>query len=191
MLDRIQEILDEINQKLVSDIEEKIDFINLGGCGIFALLLWKRLLEIGIDPSLIRGRALYDTYNKYNSLPDEFNRFLSNSIKNQERDENTADNSWGHILVELIIDKHLSYLIDGEGIYPIKDIKDGMRLENEICNCDEISSTFSMEELQQLIDLNSKLIKLDPKHYRPYIFNTLYDWSQNSKLEKILKKDLV
>lgn len=170
--ERIEEIIKEFNEKVLPDIKNNISGITSGGCGFFALALWDRLKEIGIENVTCRPFLITDNlFGKNYNSPDDLNIFIkSNGMDNNH-------NSWIHLLIEIKEDENQTFLVDGESIRPFyNEISNG-----EITNYEDlyvhIGDPISYEELKQLFNFVN--------------WNEEFDQNQIPKLKKILQEDLV
>lgn len=194
---RIEEIIQEINKKVIPEISQKVKNVNKGGCGIFAYLLSKRLTELGVKHTIreieecengdivnivaLSTMTVKDANNSFTNYVNKVLKTNSNSL-----DENSI--GWTHIMIELDNYESHYYLIDGEGITPIISNKTGFNIE-ETSIIDQIfgdKGTFlgSPVEFSTL----EKAIKITT----PKIWNKCFNIEKNTPIiENILETELV
>ena len=119
--DKVQQIIKEV-ALLLPKIESQVSNINNGGCGVFAYLMWKRLLELGVE-TVKAWPIIYD-----DSTPDEVNTAFLNISEGD--DPLNIKCNFTHIVLEVELpDGSARYLIDSEGIDEVPYVTDGMQVE--------------------------------------------------------------
>ena len=119
--------------------------VSVGGCGHYALILWNRLLELGVPKRDICVRALY-RYKRGNGRDSnlrDIDKYLCEVIRTQKDCEEYG--KWSHLMVQLRYEGRL-YLLD-----------------NDICL-----------ELNRLRIGDGILFTEEPKHYFRYMSAKVY-----------------
>lgn len=149
----------DIMAKLTSETKN----VSAGGCGHFALILWDKLLALGVPKkdicvrALYRYRICYKVGKGYYSNLYEINDYLSYVIHHQKECDDYGN--WSHLMVQVRYKGRL-YLMD-----------------NEICL-----------ELSNLRVGNGILFTEEPKDYFRYISVKVH-YGQLSGLMKVKKID--
>ena len=147
----------EIVVKLAAETKN----VSAGGCGYFALILWDKLLALGVPKKDICVRALYryrighKVGKGYYSNLYEINDYLNYVIRHQKDCDEYG--GWSHLMIQVRYNGKL-YLMD-----------------NEICL-----------ELNKLRVGNGILFTEEPKNYFRYISTKVY-YEQLSGLMKVKK----
>lgn len=157
-----------MKRRMIEDINDELAYLNAdvkdissGGCGVFAITLYKELAKLGFKASLhlvcrnkAEKRDLIDYIKNNQSLTDEAN--IQSLMKK----------SWAHVMV-----KCNGRLIDSYGVY--KSIR-----RSEVYGGYMITKEAIAPEIME---------ECSGKDYA-YLWNKLYDQSQNDKLIKGIEK---
>lgn len=195
MNNKIELIIEEINNKIIPQIENNINAIANGGCGVFAYLLYDRLTKIGISCE-IREIDEYLTGEEADLQNSETGeeahvRFTdaSNSATNYFKDEISGnivpgtipsenEVGWCHLMVLLKeeVDHHF-LLVDGNGIRKITNLSIGEDISKYFWNDEYLGNSVDPLLIKQLtIDKWGS------------IWNKSFNPKQITKLEKIIEE---
>lgn len=197
--DKLAKIIKELNQVVIPEMNDKIDNINNGGCGVFAYLLIKRLRELGIN-AIARELEQYDNTDEFtdertgktihpsdplHSASNFFKRVSTKKITEKRlTPSNPEEIGWFHIEVELD-EENKYFLIDGTEIKAIDKKDVGYVLQKQ----DLLAKIFGQNTKMILGDIVP--FELLEKIQEYDIWNDKFDKKQIPLIEKILQKDLV
>lgn len=141
----LEKVIDEFID-LMPELNSKIHHINQGGCGIFALLLWKKLIALGYTD--IEAVPILFT------SPFEAPYDLASVSKNfQDVVNGTADFEvpWEHIPLVLLDKRNsVAIIVDSASIA----VTESLNVEGHFLDpFHEIGNPISMDTLEKLIDL--------------------------------------
>lgn len=210
--ERIEEVILELNTKIIPKIEKNIKNINNGGCGIFAYLLIKKLNSLGIKASAreienfaegtevtkgddVESFKLKDTVH---SASNYFKTLLE--TKDINKAEDIANPVWSHILVSIVEDENHFYLIDGNKIIKMDHLKIGENIfenlhpnmDKSLLNMGKIIASLTGDEsnyynfLGDEIDFN--LLEEITRNNAPYFWNKKFKKEQIPLLKEIIEE---
>lgn len=116
---------------ILLELSAKTRYINSGGCGHYVIILWNKLLKLGVPSKDICCRSLiykhFDNTKEFNLFAD---KAISRKLKRYEH------NNWRHLVLQVRYDNKL-YLIDSSFCVQRCGIREGDifydgRIENRI-----------------------------------------------------------
>jgi len=103
-------------KKVIKKVNKKIEYINHGGCGVFALELGKQLKKHGID---------FNYVMLFRSIDDDDKTYVQDLIKNNMVRDFNFETEWTHIVIKVG-----KKYIDGEEVKKTLD-KVGLTMTEE------------------------------------------------------------
>lgn len=159
-------------------IHKKVHYINCGGCGIFAVALYKELVKHGFKPKIL---TLEHTLTSYYDCIDYRYSYLRKLQYARRNNSQPGEGAHSHYMVRLG-----NYALDSKGSFPI-EIKSTKDYDGNMCKLETVDAGYHYNVLGTIsvIDLEY-LIKQD------WAWNSTFNRSMDNKrkIAKFIREQL-